>query len=336
MKNQTINFNRKHRNNIREIVSRETGIVLQSQTRHKGFNRAAIAFAAFLACLCIATPALAAGVPEAYELLYRVSPETAQFFKPVRKSSVDQGVEVKVIEAYVNDGSAKILITVQDMIEKRIDPSIDLYDSYSINTGFDSTAHCESIDYDDGTDTATFLVTIDSMSVSDHIIGEKITFTVTTLLSKKSEQEGVPIKMDWSVLPEAVETESADPYEGNVLVPGKPETAFLEGFYFTGLGYVDGRLHIQLYTPGRELYDDHARLYLVDANGDRIEGTALYRGGYQTGDAKTERRADYIDYAFDVARDDLSSYELYGDFWRSGERIDGDWSITFPLENEQE
>ena len=334
MSGMKTHFSREHRKHIREIVSRETGIQPKRSTFQTVAARTAIAFAAFLVCFLVVTPALAASVPEAYEMLYQVSPQTAQFFKPVQQTSDDQGIEVKVVEAYVNAGSAKVVITVQDKEEKRIDQSVDLYDSYSINTGFDSTATCEQIDYNSDTDTATFLVTVDSMNAQDHIEGEKITFSVSTLLCKKVEDTKYPIALDWEAIPEQSLTESANPYEGSVLVPGTPSTPFLEGFYLTGLGYVDGKLHIQLYTPGRYRYDDHARLYLLDENGVTIEGRAIYRGGYQNGDAQTKRRADFIDYEFDVARENVSNYKLFGDFWRSGQRIDGNWSITFPLENQ--
>ena len=55
----------------------------------------------------------------------------------------------------------KIYITMQDLTEDRIDGSTDLFDSYSINRPFDSSAHCERVRYDESTKTATFLITID-------------------------------------------------------------------------------------------------------------------------------------------------------------------------------
>ena len=99
----------------------------------------------------------------------------------------------------------------------------------------------------------------------------------------------------------------------------------------TGLGYVDGKLHIQLYTPERHTLDFHASLYLTNDEGTVIYGSAVYRGGY-SGDPVQDREADYIDYVFDVPKEELSKYTLQGDFYGYQIRVDGNWSITFPLE----
>jgi hypothetical protein len=46
-----------------------------------------------------------------------------------------------------------------------------------------------------------------------------------------------------------------------VLVPGEKQLDILDGFSITGLGYAEGKLHIQLYTPERHTLDFHASLY---------------------------------------------------------------------------
>ena len=227
------------------------------------------------------------------------------------------------------------MITVRDLEGDRLDDSLDLYDSYDIRIGFDCTGHCEQIGYDPATKTATFLITISSMDEKNIIQGNKLTFSLSTLLTGKKKNIDVAIPMDWNAIPKTVETESAEPYEGNVMIPGESQRKIEEGFYFSGVGYVEGKLHIQLYTQGRSQYDDHAFLYMQDAAGKRINGTMLYRGGYQTGDTASEWRADYIDYAFDVPQNELDQWSLYGDFYHATNRIDGNWSITFPLEQEQ-
>lgn len=329
-------FDRKHLNHIREMVSQGTGATVGRDSRHKKFVKAGVVFAAFLICLLAVTPALAAGTPAGYELLYLLSPKTAQRFKPVQKTAVDQGIEVSVVSAYVHEDTAQALISVRDTTSDRLDDTIDLYDSYDFKTGFDSIGTCDQVDYDAQTKTALFLVTMSSMNSKDLITGEKITFTLQTLLSGKEEALGVPVQVDWSMIPETVETETADPYEETVLIPGETMLAPYEGFYVTGIGYVEGKLHVQLYTPGRNKYDDHAFLYLQDENGERTEGDLMYRGGYNASDANDERRADYIDYAFGVPQSELEKYTLFGDFYCAKTRVDGYWSITFPLENEPE
>jgi hypothetical protein len=66
-----------------------------------------VVFAAFLICLLAVTPALAAGTPAGYELLYLLSPKTAPLSNQSRKrTAVDQGIEVSVVSAYVHEDTA--------------------------------------------------------------------------------------------------------------------------------------------------------------------------------------------------------------------------------------
>lgn len=46
------------------------------------------------------------------------------------------------------------------------------------------------------------------------------------------------------------------------------------------------------------------------------------------------RKGSYEDYIFTaVSADTLGDYELYGDFVTSSGSVEGNWSVTFPLEN---
>lgn len=334
MKRENQAFNGQSLAHIKTRFEEQTGVRLQRKRSGGRAGRAiAVALAAFL-CLAVTTSALAAGSPETYALLYLISPKTAQFFKPVEMESVDQGIEVKVVSAYIHGASASVLVTVRDLESDRLDGSLDLYDSYEINTGFDCIGYCEQIGYDEETKTATFLITVESMDADDVITGEKVTFSLTTLLCGAVRTDAVPVDIDWSTIPATVDTETSDPYDAIVLVPGEVKSTLLEGFYLTGLGYIGDELHIQLYTPGRSQYDDHAFLYLQDESGERIEAQMLYRGGYNTGDLSDEFRADHIDYTFGIPQEELSEYLLFGDFHHAGNRIDGNWSVTFPLEIE--
>lgn len=327
-------FNRKHMKNIRQKVEQGTGAALSRRAPRSAAARAGIVFAVLAACVLFGTSALAMGVPEVNALLYYVLPEAAQFFKPVQKSSVDQGIEVKVESAYIHGAEAEAVVSVRDVTGNRLDESIDFDDSYDFLTGFDSFGTCSQIGYDEATKTATFLIQTSSMDERNVIAGTKITMTFQTLLTGKTETLGLPIPMDWSALPETVETEHSDWYDAALLVPGEKMFDVLERFIVTGTGYVDGKLHIQLHTPGRDTYGDYAFLYLLDEKSRRVDGQMLYRGAYRTGDPEDERRADYVEYAFDVPQSELAHYKLYGEFYSYKTRIDGKWSVTFPLENQ--
>lgn len=327
-------FNRKHMQNIRQKVEQGTGAALGRRSPRSAAARAGIVFAVLAVCCLTATSALAMGVPAANDLLYRVLPEAAQFFKPVQKSSVDQGIEVSVESAYIHGSEAEAVITVRDLTSDRMNESIDLYDSYDIKTGFDSLGTCSQIGYDPETKTATFLIWMKSMNDKDIIRGEKITISVQTLLCGKTETLALAIPMDWNAIPETVQTVESDHDNTDLLVQGDSILEILDGFNITGVGYVNGKLHIQLYTPRRYLYDDLAFLYLLDEQGNRTEADMFYRGAYNVDDAEIEKSADYVEYAFDVPQNELEHYKLYGEFYSADSRIDGNWSITFPLENQ--
>lgn len=327
-------FNRKHMQNIRQKVEQGTGASLGRRAPRSAAARAGIVFAVLAGCVLFGTSALAMGVPEVNAILYYVSPEAAQFFKPVQKSSVDQGIEVSVESAYIHGAEAEAVVNVRDLTGDRLDESIDFDDSYDFLTGFDSYGTCSQIGYDAATKTSTFLIQMSSMDERNVIAGEKITVMFQTLLCGKIEALDVPIDLDWSAIPETVKTEYTDQDNTDVLVQGESILNVLDGFSVTGIGYVDGKLHIQLYTPRRHLFSDHAFLYLLDENGNRTEADMLYRGAYNVGDAAIEKSADYVEYAFDVPQSELAQYKLYGEFYSYKTRIDGNWSVTFPLENQ--
>ena len=332
MKQASDRFNRKHVSNIKNKVQEELGIEFSKKPRKSPAMRAGIVFAVFAACLLTITPALAAEIPEVYDMLYMVLPETAQFFKPVQKSDIDQNIEIRVESVYVHGAEADAVVSVRDLTQDRLSEKIDFDDSYDIHTGFDSVGTSNQIDYDANTRTATFLIETSSMHSSDLIVGKKLTISFQTLLSGKIERLAYPISIDWSTIPDTVQTEQPEPYLETVLVPGEKQLDILDGFSITGLGYAEGKLHIQLYTPERHTLDFHASLYLTNDEGTVIYGSAVYRGGYN-GDPEHDREADYIDYVFDVKQEELPKYTLFGDFYGYQTRVDGDWSITFPLEN---
>ena len=325
-------FNRKHLQYIRDKVSSELGISSRKSTHRSAAMRVGIVFAVFALCLMTITPALAAEIPEVYDMLYLVLPETAQFFKPVQKSDIDQNIEIKVESVYVNGAEADAVVSVRDLSQDRLSEKIDFDDSYEIHTGFDSVGTSNQIDYEAVTRTATFLNETSSMNLGDLIVGKKLTISFQTLLSGKIERLAYPISIDWSTVPDTVQTELPEPYFETVLVPGEKQWDILDGFSITGIGYVDGKLHIQLYTPRRHTFSDHAFLYLKSGEEEPLWSNAVYRGGY-SGDPVLDREADYIDYVFDVKQEELPKYTLFGDFYGYQTRVDGDWSITFPLQD---
>lgn len=290
------------------------------------------------------TPVLAANVPAVYKLMYLVSPNVAQFFMPVQKSSEDNGIKMEVVSAYIHDNTAEIYITMQDLTGKRVDETTDLYDSYSINRPFDSSATCQFVGYDDATRKATFLISITEWG-NKKIAGDKITFSVREFISNKHTYKDIPIVVDLNNIDNTPSTKQVHSNGGGgpkykeyfpdyenkakVLAPSAPRKFPVEGIDFTGIGYVDGMLHIQTSVVNNLTKDNHGYFFLVDKNGNEIQ--SIYSVGFIE-NVDGGNRVDYDEYVFDIPQSEINQYSLYGTFVTGGLFTEGNWQVTFPLE----
>jgi len=322
--------------------------VRQAKSMRLGIKTAAVA-AVILVFTFAVMPAIAANVPVIYELMYLVSPPTAQFFMPVRKSCEDNGIRMEVVSTYIYEDTAEVYITLQDLTGDRVDETTDLYDSYSIHLPFDSSATCRMVGYDKETKTATFLIKITQWG-NRHIEGSKLTFSVRCFISDKRAYEDVPINIDLGSLenpPEIKETKigvvggpKVDKYfpfdsslidrKSNVIVPSGVVYTPVDGFDITGIGYVDDMLHVQMAIADRSK-DNHGYFYLKDKRENKIyydySFTFSEYGEAGDGNAKTAHEV----YVFNIPQDEISNYELYGSFYTTGLYTEGNWRVTFPL-----
>ena len=302
------------------------------------------------ACLCLlfclAVPAMAASLPAFYDMLYAVSPATAQFFKPVQLSCEDNGIRMEVSAVYIHENTAEIYISMQDLEGTKFDETIDLFDSYRINTPFDCTSHCILSDYDPDTQTAEFLITIEQWNTQE-ITGDKLTFSLREILSNKKTYEGIindvnlsDIQLNntsQSVYPRGIGglefiekyEDSADQDLLTVLKPSGSICSPVDGVTLTGIGYIDGYLHIQVCYKDILKTDNHGTIALISKEtGETISDD----GSVAFFDNKGEN--SYEDYIFtEIPAETLGEYDLYGEFITSSGPIEGTWSVTFPLEN---
>lgn len=306
-----------------------------------------IRWGALAACIClaiaIAMPAMAAAIPAFYEALYAVSPVTAQFFRPVQRSCEDNGVRMEVLSAYIHENTAEIYISMRDLSGVGLDATTDLFDSYQIHAPFDSEGICTLSSYDPDTKTATFLITI-RQRIGQRIAGDKLTFSVRKLLFNKQSTIGVVENVDLASMDINTQTQivrprgvsaidfavKSDAHKDYIVL--KPDGAIAspaDGVALTGIGYVDGRLHIQVYYADILNTDNHGEVYLFNSStGARIaaNGSIAFFDDSKNG--------SYEDYIFtDVSPETLGDYVLYGDFTTASPALEGNWSVTFPLEN---
>lgn len=315
-------------------------------SRHMIWKKWIAAAAICLVCFVVSAPVLAATIPSFYQMLYSFSPETAQFFKPVQMSCETGGVCMEVEAVYIYENTAEIYISMQDKVGGRFDKTTDLFDSYSINMPYAGVGSCQKIDYNDTTNTVTFLVTIEQFTVEPwekrSIEGEKVTFSVREFISNKKAFYGVISNVDLTLTEKEATTQSVSPrgksYSSQDIKEEIPNIGLkstqniatvTEGIAITGIGYVGDKLHVQAYYENIFETDNHGFVALQNKTTGEVVNCM---GSLAFFDNRKE--GSYYDYIFEnVKYEDLQEYELYGEFVTSDGKVEGNWSVTFPLEN---
>jgi hypothetical protein len=308
--------------------------------KHRKFSikRMIALVATLVLCFAIAIPVLAAAdVDLAYDILYAVSPQTAQGLKPVRMACEDNGIRMEVIAADFRDNKAQILISMQDLAGDRIDETTDLFDSYTINQPFPGNATCELVGFNDETTTSEFMIHITNAEDKD-IVGKKITFKIDKFLSDKKEFHDVLPLINLSDVPLSPQTQTnvrirglsneAEALKEDPFLVPDPEKSFspVNGVTITATGFINQRLHIQAYYENILETDNHGYLELMDAEGNMIRCL----GSMSFWDS--EKKGSYEEYIFDVSPDEISEYKAYGNFWTCDTLVTGDWQVTFPID----
>lgn len=290
--------------------------------------------AAAAVVLCIAMPlpvAVAAGSETAYQALYAAAPAIAQTFKPVQKSCTDHGIRMEVISAETDGSEASVYLSMQDIEADRLDETIDLFDSYGINLPYDNVGHCSFSRYDEAEKTAYFVVHIERMDGKD-IKSGKMTFTVHQLIAHKVRTEGFIDEVDLSAVTEADDTFVPDNiygYSDMYADDGTPvclrpsDTPLFyaaDGAAVTGVGMINGRLHVQLLFADRYTTDDHGFIHLIGGDGEDTEGGSIHFGNYN-------------EYVYDISPEELPNCRLYGEFVSAPPCISGNWEVTFRIDD---
>ena len=158
--------------------------------RLRRIHKFPVILAAVLLCMALTVSALAAAdVEPVYNFLYQLSPAIAQKLKPVRMSCTDNGIELEVVSANVEDDAAQIYLALRDLEGDRVDATTDLFDSYRIHMSGNMVATCSFAHYDENTKTACFLVEI--WADEGKFNRNKVTFSMDRFISGKQEFAGL-------------------------------------------------------------------------------------------------------------------------------------------------
>lgn len=309
---------------------------------YKFYYKKAFAIAAIIIlCLTISFPVMSATVEPVYQIVYKISPSLAQSLKPVRLTSIDNGIKMEVVSAAIYENEAVIYISLQDLTDQnRIDETTDLFDSYRINRAFDSSASCSMAFFDNETKTATFLITISQWN-DKKIDGDKITFYFTQFLSSKSKFDGKLTELNLSNISEATQTQQPKSFRGGSVENSDYESRYdikylvplkdgiyspVDGVTITNIGFVDNKLHIQLYFEDILSYDNHGYINMIDKNGNEAKS-------FHVSFWDDETIGSYQEIIYDISPKEISNYDAYGNFVTCKNLNEGYWQVTFPLEN---
>lgn len=319
-------------------------------SRNRSWKPAAAAIVCFI-CIWSAIPVCAANIPAFYKVIESISPEIADLFVPVEKSSSSQGVVMQVEAVNLDGKQAEIIVSFRDEegfdhINGRVDP----FDSYGLDssTGSSQIAGCSFIRYDPGEDKAYFMISVET---EDTFGKDKLTFYVRSLLCGITKEEkdidlsaykyGNDIKNvivngcggtgDITKYTEILRGEGVegDPRKTfRVLNTEQGEAPDADGFTVTGVTYQDEILRVQICMGDNTEGDRHVQPFLIDRSGaERYEDYSV-SWDEQIGD----RDLTYYEYYFFGPFDRLEDYSMYGIFHNSGEMIEGEWNVSFRLE----
>ena len=297
----------------------------------------------FAACLCLivlcSVPVLvAAGNESAYEMLYSISPQLAQRLKPINASCIDNGIEMTVLAAGIDDDKAAVLISLRDITDSRLDETTDLFDCYNIHAPFDYCAGCSLVEYDADKHTATFLVTIKQMDRA-LIPGDKITFSVSQILYgiegstnyiARIETDNIPVVTEFIRNPD-LRGESGS-QEIKLMLPDETNAKELkQGVTLTGIGLINDELHVQLRYDHIIKSDKYRNVYLKDDLTDKSGIIQYCLASHAFWD--DSHTYSYEEYVFAIPTKEKIEYEIWGDFRTcNNDPIEGNWQVTFQIE----
>lgn len=287
--------------------------------------------------------AVAAGNVPAYNLLYSLYPDIAAKLMSVNASCEDGGIRMEVEGVSINGNFAYVYISMQDLEGKRIDESIDLFDSYSIHTNADEISGCTLVDFDKQNRKAMFLITVQNMDDTP-IEGEVMIFSVSKFLSGKSEMRGELTQIYLNSLSSVTETQAEEDLNirGRSYTDGEAAEEMTKkylcvdstksfvptpGVTVTNYGFINDKLHVQVHYEDITQFDNHGYIYLTRSNTKKV----LPKCSIAFWDE--EKKGSYEEYIFDINSNELKECQIYGHFFTCQNLVTGNWKVKFAIEN---
>ena len=313
-------------------------------------KRTASIIAAFALLLMLGMgTAMAAFNDDVNQLLYQIWPQAAMALRPVNLVSESQGIRMEVVSASLSGTESLVTLAMRDLDGDRIDETTDLFDSAILQLPYDGAGTCIQTGYDPETKKASFAVYMD-FNIDRPAESDKVSFRVSRFLSNKQEQTvdltqyikgtieeadsmPVPAIRGWSGSPsnnDELQALTDKAHRLRVLnTQNSLEIPIVDGVTLTGIGIIDGALHVQIRYSDVHHTDNHGFLTLTDHNGRSCADTGLPEIGSVSWFG--ENYDGWEEYIFEQYPEDLSEATLSGTFTTASPAIEGDWYVTFPL-----
>ncbi len=303
-----------------------------------------------------------------YGLIERLSPRLADLFVPVQESSTRAGIcmEVEAISLENGDRAVTVLLSFRDTLSDRIQGQIDLCDSYGLDESAGAswvTGGCSYVGYDQETGKSYYKVQLSADAPYER---DKLTFRVRELLLRHEEENReIPLDitseisvrrisingrsgMDWDRYRERMSLDMEEPegFTERIYIKNtesmpddpRPSAWVLDGipvsqcaeddFTVTGLVYEDNVLRVQICMG--EL--SHAHRYVIPylKMDDGSERISWFSSSWA--EEKGEERMVFNEYYLPCTSQELETAALYGEFCRIEDSLEGNWKVTFRVE----
>lgn len=321
------------------------------------------------------TSVIAKNVGFVYGIIERTSPELADLFVPVQESSTRAGIRMEVEAIYLEDedNTAQVLISFQDTQGDRIQGPVELYDSYYLSSLSSLAASwvaggCSYVGYDQEMGKAYYRVQLSSDVAHER---SKLTFGVRELLLHHEEEEreipltnifaeisaDMPTKYvsltgrgvtDWedyaqlcglsmeepTAFMEGLYRTSDDPWPAARVLDGIPVSeCAADDFTVTGLQYKDNVIRLQICWGDCS----HAERHVFPVSLKLADGTERHHWfNVSWGEWQGDKRLAFCEYYLPCTPEELEGASLHGLFSRSEDSLEGNWKVTFRVENTEE
>ncbi|MDQ0655905.1 hypothetical protein [Paenibacillus sp. W2I17] len=318
----------------------------KSMNKRKKYRKAIYIPVTAALSLCLVTGAAASvGIIDLPSILHFLGADRIGILQPVHQVSEDQGIRMEVIGAVRDGDTTEIYVSLSDLTGHRIDDTLDVYD-YRVTGG--NANNAQIIHYDDANQTA-----IVRFLIQGKVSKNRITVQINTLMSGTSLQEGYNVQVDWEKLLQEKQINSYDILDRNRISGWGGETDIqmetdpipvlhqdvtnipvegIDWMHISNMGFVDGKLHIQI-NPDNEIGEyNHGYFYFTDEQGQKLDITqySISYGRYMKNGV--DIGGDYIEFVYDLsAVDQLDKLRLQGSFTSISEVVQGNWKTTFNL-----